>query len=69
MSSSGSPDISDHEHYDICDVEIDRYSGQFFRSTDERFPSMLYWQAETSYCYLQAPLPEEEMIKIAKNIK
>lgn len=60
---------ADHEHYDICDVEIDRYSGQLLRSTDERFPSMLYWQTETSYCYLQAPLPEEEMIKIAKNVK
>lgn len=60
---------ADHEHYEVHDVLISHYSGQFFSSTDERFPNMLYWQAETGYYYLQAPLAEDEMIKIAENIK
>lgn len=60
---------ADHEHYEIHDVMVGRYSGQFFSSDDDRFLSMLYWQTKTEYCYLQAPLPEEEMIKIAENVK
>lgn len=58
-----------HEHYEVHDVLISHYSGQFFSSTDEHFPNMLYRQAETGYCYLQAPLAEDELIKIAENIK
>lgn len=59
---------ADHEHYEVHDVLINHYGGQFFSSTDERFPNMLYWQAETGYYYLQAPLAEDEMIKIAEGI-
>lgn len=60
---------ADNEHYDIYEVKIGHYTGQFFNSTDERFPNILYWQNETEYYCLEAPLPEDEIKKIAENIK
>lgn len=60
---------TDNEHYNIHDVNINNYTGKYFESTDEYFPNILYWQTENIYCTLQAPLPEEEMIKIAENVK
>ncbi len=50
---------ADNEHYDIYEVKIGHYTGQFFNSTDERFPNILYWQNETEYYCLEAPLPED----------
>ncbi len=60
---------TDNEHYNIHDVNINNYTGKYFESTDEYFPNILYWHTENIYCTLQAPLPEEEMIKIAENVK
>ena len=60
---------ADNEHYDIYEVKIGHYTGQFFNSTDERFPNILYWQNETEYYCLEAPLPEDEIKKIAENRK
>ena len=60
---------ADNEHYDISEVKIGHYTGQFFNSTDERFPNILYWQNETEYYCLAAPLPKDEIKKIAENIR
>lgn len=60
---------ADNEHYNVYEVKIGHYIGQFFASTDNHFPNILYWQSEKEYYCLEAPLTEDEMIKIAENVK
>ena len=67
-SKSGTSHL-DNEHYNITDITINGSSGQYYSSTDERFTNMLIWYNDYGRFFLSSTLGEDEILKIAENIK
>lgn len=60
----------DTEHYDLCELKLDRTIGYFFKSKDSSFENYLYWNIDENYYILQTTLTDEsEIKKIAENVK
>lgn len=59
----------DNEHYIIREVQINDITGQYFESTDSRFKNYLCWSTIDNHYVLKSSLTEDDLIKIAKNIK
>lgn len=59
----------DNEHYDITDVTVNGSSGQYFSSRDEKFMNMLIWYNDKGCFIISSTLNQNEILKVAENIK
>ena len=60
---------ADMEHYQIRDIVIHTYPGKLFLTSDPDFTNMLVWYKDEDTYTIIADLPEDVLIKIAKNLK
>lgn len=59
----------DNEHYKIKDVTFDEVNGKFFESIDEKSYNYMVWDINGTHYFIMSSLEEDEIIKIAKNLK
>lgn len=59
----------DNEHYRITDITVNGTTGKYFAATDNRFQNVFVWYADNGYFLIEANLDQNELMKIAENIK
>lgn len=59
----------DNEHYNIYDIQVNNVPGKLFEAQEKSYVNYLTWNMENYHFVLSSSLGEDEMVKIAENLK